>query len=74
MAIVYNRHDGFVKAPRSSIRRRFDPVDVVVGEAEMVADFMDEDVFDDRLERLLALAPEIEQGPAIQENQVGRVA
>src|ERR1019366_4642261 len=75
-AIVYSLGDALVKgAPgRSSARRGLDRRHVVVGEAEMVADLVHEDMGHDRAERVLALAPEVEQRAAIEPDHVGQRA
>ncbi len=52
-------------------------VHIVIGEAEMMADFVNQGVADDGLEILAGFAPVIEQGTAIEEDAVdvlGRVA
>jgi hypothetical protein len=51
---------------RRSIGVRFDRLHVGVGQAEMMADLMDQHMGDDGTERLLMVAPVVEDRPAIQ--------
>src|SRR5271154_486013 len=54
--------------------RAFDRLNVGVREAEMMADLMNQNVCDDRAERILAVAPEVEQRPTIEPYHVGQLA
>src|SRR6185312_6041410 len=60
-------------APGSPPRlpRLLDPLHVLVAEAEMVADLVDQHVADNRVERLVVLAPVIEDRAAVEEHHVG---
>src|SRR5262249_4355178 len=55
---------------RAPSRLALDPLHVVVAEAEMVADLVDEHVADDGVEVLAGLAPIIENGPAIEKDHL----
>src|SRR5690606_25924156 len=55
-------------------RLRLDRFHVLVRKAEMVADLVDEDVRDDRAQRLLVLGPIVEDGAAIEPDLVGQHA
>ena len=55
----------------------FQMIHIVIGEAEMMADFVNQGIADEGLEIFAGLAPVIEQGTAIEEDAVdvlGRVA
>src|SRR5262245_5709930 len=62
------------RAPRHSAHARLDCSHVVVGEAEMVTDFVHEDVGDDRAQRLVVLGPVIEDRPAVEPHHVGHLS
>src|SRR5271165_6729504 len=62
------------KPANRSAGRSFDRLHVGVREPEMMADLMDEDMGDDFAERVLAVAPEVEQRPAIEPDHVGQFA
>src|ERR1700693_1591206 len=54
-------------------RVRLDRRDVLVGEAEMVADFVEQHVGDDFSQRLVVLGPIIEDRPPVEPDQVGHL-
>src|SRR5215470_12722595 len=56
--------------PLRMIRFRLDPVYVVVGEAEMVVDLVDEDVAHEVGQVLAGFAPIVEQRPSVEEDHV----
>src|SRR3984893_14683604 len=62
------------RAPRHSAHARLDCGHVVVGEAEMVTDFVHEDVGDDRPQRLVVLGPVVEDRPAVEPHHVGHLS
>ena len=54
-----------------SARLLFDRLHVSVREPEVMADLVDENVGHDLVQRVLAVAPEVEQRPAIEPDHVG---
>jgi hypothetical protein len=49
----------------------FDRLDVGIRQPEMMADLMDENVGHDFVQRILAVAPEVEQRPTVEPDHVG---
>src|SRR6202020_532524 len=54
--------------------RLFDRLHVLVREPEMMADLVDQNVGHNLVERLLAVAPEVEQRPAVEPDHVAQFA
>jgi hypothetical protein len=53
-------------------RSRLDRLNILVRKAEMMADLMNQDMGHDNSESILPLAPEVEQGPAVEPDHVGQ--
>src|SRR5271168_799788 len=78
MRTVYYERDDLVKGrPPLSLASSgacLDRLHIGVRKAEMMADLVNQDVRDDRPQRLFALAPEIQQRPAVEPDHVGKSA
>ncbi len=68
------QRDAVEPQQRLHATRFLERVHVVVGEAEMVAGLVDQDVRDEMLEAVLAVGPFVEDRPAEQADPVGQVA
>ena len=51
---------------------RLDRFDVGIGQPEVVADFMDQDMGDDMVKRFIVLGPVVDDGTAIEPDHIGQ--
>lgn len=68
------QHQAHVEDVAELTRRGFDCLHILIRQAEVVADFVDEHMGDDHAESFLMLSPIVEKGPAVENHHIGHAA